>query len=1003
MLKSLFFIALCPVLAWSQPLGDLKFERISEGISNLAVGPILEDRQGFLWFGTDEGLNRYDGYGFRVFKRVSGDSTSLNSNIITGLYETRDGKIWVCTYHGFSIFDPLKEQFSQITLSDGQFGNCVYEDAAGLLWLGTADGLFSYSRTKGQFHKITTHEFGTVTAISGGKNGLLWISTYNGFFRYDPKTGQHKHYFLPKGSHAPIATEVTKIAAEDTQGRLWLVSWEAGAHLFDPETERFQSYFNTGKEGYTLPSNITTGAAIAPDGQVWIACGGLAVLDPKSGHISIYNHSPDDAFSLPGNYTRDVYCDKQGILWVGTHQGIAKFDSRTFFFESCHLQNPENDIRSTEFWAMHTDRDGELWAGNFNSIFRIDLQNGQMENVTQAVTGNPKRGCYPILEDDDGTLWIFSAGTVFKVRKGKSENSPLQRKNKSTSRLTVEKISLAPYSSNAWEIVPIGKHEFWIASTDGGIYRFDKETGITTQFLPDSALHGIQRAPVQCLEALPDGSFLAGIRDVGLVRFVPRDGSFQKIEMSLPHIPITNLRSIFYDNGGLIWIGTHTEGLIQTDLALKSFRHFTEKDGLPSSCILQILPDNAGRLWIRSKGGLILFNPANKSFTSFGSDAGLRNPNALDEMCRDRSGRFYIGELGYVQMFDPAKAMPSTQEFPVYVTVMKEGTNALKPENWANGLHFLYHQNYISFEFTALNYAKPGETAYAYYLEGLNRQWQSVGDKRFVTFAGLQPGHYRFRVRAAGKDGIWRECEQAISFDISGPFWRAWWFLAVCSMTLASLIYYFYKLKINRLRAEIAIRNSIAQDLHDDVGSTLSGVNVFSTLALQKLKTQPEAVAPLLEQISQKTTAMSESMSDIVWSINPKNDSVQDLVVHMKEYAAEMLEPREISYNFRVDKKLLSQKLPLGLRKELYLIFKEAINNLSKYSECQTAKFSIVLSHKQLDMIITDDGKGFDETTVRLGNGLANLRARAAKLGGQMEIISKIGIGTTLRCTLPLP
>jgi ligand-binding sensor domain-containing protein/signal transduction histidine kinase len=1000
-----FFLSFYSILVWSQPLPELKFERITSGISSLNVGPILQDRQGFLWFCTAAGLNRYDGYGFRVFKRVSGDSTSLNTDIVTGIYETRDGKIWACTYRGFSVFDPVKEQFSHIELPDQQFGNCVYEDASGLLWLGTTKGLYLHDRRTRDINKVEIQHLGHVTALCGGKNDMLWISSFNGLFRYDPQTGQHKQYFLPKSAYAPIAKQIVKISAQDAQGRLWLTTWEAGVHRFDPETETFESYFNTGKKGHTLASNITCDVAIAPDGHIWIAnaSGGMAILEPETGQISIHKHSPDDEFSLPGNFVQNVFCDRQGIIWVSTEHGIAKFNSRASFFETCLLERRDGNITNTEFWAVHADRDGELWVGNYWGVYRINLQNGRMENLTQQITGSPIRGGYPILEDEDGTLWIFSKGIFSKVKKKKKRGRWDQMTHK-RALLSVEKVPLVPHSINAWDIVPVGNREFWVAGSDGGIYRFDKVTGKTAQFLPDSARDGIQRAPVHSLVALPDGTFLAGIRETGLVRFIPADGLFHKIDMKLPNgITPTVLNSIFCDNQNRIWIGTETEGLFQTDLALRSFRQFTEQDGLPSLRIMQIMDDAEGRLWIVSSAGLSLYNIDKQSFVNFGTAAGLRNPDALSTMCKDRSGRFYLGDLGYLQMFDPSKAIPSTNKFSVYITAMKAGVTPVVAENWSKDLRFIHDQNYISFEFVALNFDEPGKTAYAYLLEGLNRNWQEVTDKRFVTFAGLPPGGYRFRVRAAGKDGIWQECTQAIPFRISGPFWQSWWFLLACTMALAGVVYSFYRMKINRLQAELAIRNSIARDLHDDVGSTLSGVNVISALALKKLKTKPESVAALLAQIAQKTTAMSDAMGDIVWSVNPKNDSLQNLVVRMKEYAAEMLEPRDIRYRFSIDDRLLTQKLPLGLRKDFYLIFKEALNNLSKHSACQVVNISIVLTHKWLEMTVTDDGKGFDETAVRPGNGLANLRARATNLGGKIEITSKIGAGTTLRCTLPIP
>jgi signal transduction histidine kinase len=313
-----------------------------------------------------------------------------------------------------------------------------------------------------------------------------------------------------------------------------------------------------------------------------------------------------------------------------------------------------------------------------------------------------------------------------------------------------------------------------------------------------------------------------------------------------------------------------------------------------------------------------------------------------------------------------------------------------------------HNQNYFSFEFVALDYTKPSHNKYSYMLEGIDSKWNDAGTRRYVSYANLGEGSYTFKVKACNSEGIWNEMPATLHLIIRPPFWHRGWFYTLILLVAALLIGLFYFIKQRQLRSKEQLRNKIARDLHDDIGSTLSGINIFSKIAFQKLQTDQRASGELLQRINIRTEKTMEALSDIVWSINTKKDNMDNVLSRMREYIGEVIEPLGIQYEFLIDERVHNAHIGMEIRKEVYLIFKEAIHNASKYAACSFIHIEIRKENKSVLLLVKDNGNGFDTGSIVPGNGIYNMQERAEKIEAYFEITSEIGKGTTIKLLFPI-
>jgi ligand-binding sensor domain-containing protein len=466
--------------------------------------------------------------------------------------------------------------------------------------------------------------------------------------------------------------------------------------------------------------------------------------------------------------------------------------------------------------------------------------------------------------------------------------------------------------------------------------------------------------------------------------------------------PVT-IRSIMADHEGNIWIGTRINGIFRFTIRNEKFllvQHIGRTNQFEVPNITSFTEDRAGLILVNTSKGIYEIEKKAGNFVISPSHLFPKGVYSLT-LSRDQNGNYWYGSSDGLLKIMPAKKNNSIV-YNTYITHLINNRQQFSfPATPAHLHEFSYANNSAEIFFSSNYFTDEKKVLYSYSIGNKeDSNWSIPSPAGSVNLLSLQPGHYFFKVKAILPDGT-ETLAAAIDFRIAMPFWKTWWFYLLCVAVIGLVVYYLYRTRIDRIKKEQALRNKIARDLHDDIGSTLSGVKLYSSLALQKMDVGGEA-AGLVQQINEKTNTMMDAMSDIVWSINPKNDSLQDINVRMREYAAEMLEPQGIAYSFNYSQKINTIKLDVNLRKDIFLLFKETINNILRHSDSTEVTIRMLVQNNKLKLSIQDNGKGFDEKTVKKGNGLYNLSERTRQMKGNTEIRSQPGHGTFIQFILPI-
>ena len=453
-------------------------------------------------------------------------------------------------------------------------------------------------------------------------------------------------------------------------------------------------------------------------------------------------------------------------------------------------------------------------------------------------------------------------------------------------------------------------------------------------------------------------------------------------------------------------------GINAFDPTTGKFRAFTTKDGLSSNIVSSITEDNFGNYWLGTYKGISRFTPPEKpfdpqsrfQFRNYDMNDGLPDNKMIPFAAyKDVDGKIFFGsQQGGVLYFDPSNLRDNDFAPPVYITDMKLFNKSIHPFDADSILKssveitkeiiLPYNKNDISFEFAALNYFHPEKNQYQYKLENYNNDWISTdAGRRYCNYTNLNPGKYVFKVRASNNDGLWGLQEASLIIIITPPFWQTWWFKTLIALAAAGIVYGIYRYRLKQVLRLQNIRNRIASDLHDDIGSTLNSISVYSEVA----KNDPEQRNISLSMIGESSRKVIDAMSDIVWTINPDNDNFEKVILRMRSLAYNLLRAKKIEFTFKVDESLSQLKLSLEKRRNFFLIFKETINNLVKYSSAKRVQILLVHHSNSITLFVRDDGTGFDATKKYNGNGLTNIRKRAKEMNAQLHIESGEDIGTS--------
>jgi two-component sensor histidine kinase/streptogramin lyase len=460
---------------------------------------------------------------------------------------------------------------------------------------------------------------------------------------------------------------------------------------------------------------------------------------------------------------------------------------------------------------------------------------------------------------------------------------------------------------------------------------------------------------------------------------------------------IQNLMTIIEDSDGIMWLGSYGGSLTSFDRKTEKFKRYSFREGLTSGVVYGILEDDSKNLWISSDNGIFKLNLVTKLINHYDIQDGLQSLEySGGAYFKDENGILYFGGINGFNYFNPTQIKSNIYIPPIVITsvkVLNEHVKGIQEE-----LVLDYKKNFITFEFSSLDYTDPQDNKYSFILEGLQDKWQlTESSSRVATYTNLSPGTYIFKVRGSNSDGVWGKNYASIKIEILSPFWQTWWFISLTIILLAAFLYYLSTIRIKNLLAIEKLKSKLAADLHDNIGSGLTEISILSEVASRKNNSEQKKSGSELNKISDLSRQLVDNMSDIVWVVNPSRDSLHDLILRLKDNYSELLNSMGISFRAKNLEKLKDVKLPMDVKQNLYLIFKEAINNSIKHSKCKQITLESNLRNDVLEISLSDDGTGFDESILPKGNGLRNMENRAALIKGRIKIKSLVNTGTSIR------
>ncbi|MBO0357716.1 hypothetical protein J0X19_07145 [Hymenobacter sp. BT186] len=988
----------------------------TDGLAENSVYAIVQDQRGFLWVATQDGLSRYDGVGFRTFRNDAQQPASLASNFVLSICQDRHGNLWAGTGGGLSCYNSRTNQFHTYRaapidssgLSDN-FVPAVLCDRQGRVWAGTESGLHRLNPATQRFSlfkhlpspKAASVRRNAVRALAQDRAGVVWVGTGEGCVsRLDTSRG----HLVPDDRLQPAGVVTT--LCPDRAGGLW-VGTDTGLLRYLPAGRGPIRSFNPDATHLgSLPVAAIKKVFEDREGIIWVGTTeGLCRYEAATGTFSRVQHQPRNRHSLPENTVQALFQDHSGLLWVGTEAGLscARLQPSPFGSLATGVAGP--------VWAVTSDALGRVWVGTEeHGIVCYDPATGRRQqfrhNPTDpgSIAQNYVRAlCF----DKQGRLWVGTQNQGLDCLEPGSTRFVHYRHNPSQSNSLADDMIQSVYEDRQGTL--------WVGHNGGGLSCYNPTTGRFTAFRhnpgnPHSLPNNFVRATFQDRQ----GRFWVATGGGGLSRYDVKTNQFTtfRADGRVPHSLSSNsVRCIFQDRRGVLWVGTEGGGFSQLQDAQRGrFTTFREAQGLPNDVVYSMLEDNQGYLWLSTNKGLARFSPRTRQFHTFDERDGLLQDEFNAAAChRSAAGQLYFGGVNGVVAFRPEAVQTNSVAPPVVLTAIRKFNRPIDLPDTAiterRTLLLAPQDNFFSLEFAALNFQLPEKNQYAYRLEGFDEHWIPAGRRREATYTNLDPGTYTFRVRATNNDGIWNSQGVALQIVVAPPWYRTWWFQVGVSWAVFGLLFMAYRMRVTQLLALERVRHGIARDLHDDMGSTLSSISILSQIARNhQQQHRPDQAAALLDQIGESSRRMLDAMDDIVWAINPAHDALEDVTARMRSFASDVLEARGIDFTFRVDPSVQGQKLGMQARREFFLLFKEAVNNLAKYAQCQHASILLTYQHGQLHLTVQDDGIGFDPAGPAQGggNGLANMRSRAAALNGQLTIDTAPGQGTTLHLKVPL-
>jgi signal transduction histidine kinase/ligand-binding sensor domain-containing protein len=1030
------FVLFCIRILNAQNLSDnFKFENISieKGLSQSTVETIHQDKIGFIWFGTNDGLNRYNGYSFTVYRHDPADEQSISDSYIYDLAEDSAGYIWVGTNNGLNKFNPSTEKFKQY-LHSPNTGNTISDkiihsievDNKNNLWAATLNnGLNIYIDSSDSFVSVIPvykdEEIIMISKISILNGNHLYLGTFNGrAFTYDLSgfrlTGVNPQVLFMSKIVLPQEIENAKENIiwdfkADKNGNLWICTNKTGIVKLNNPTREVIRYSNEMKDKYYISDKEVHNVLINSKGEIWLGTksGGINVLYPNSDSFINITSSPGIPDGLNDNGIWCIYEDRSANIWIGTEfGGVNLYSQDRFKFE--HYINP-GGTSNNQIWALLEDHKGAIWIGtDGGGLNSFDPKTKRFQNNIlkhKDYSDGSGKIITALLEDNDKNLWICTDGGGLKK---------YVRSSSSIKTFFYDPKNPETISSNAIKSAYINAHQkIWIGTYGYGVCLFDPESGKAKRFFRDEDTLKIPEAdfPYALLEN--DGILWIGTYGNGLIKYEIASRKFKVFKYNKgdpASLSDNKITSLYLDSKNNLWVGTG-RGLNLLNIKENNFTVYTVAEGLSNDVIYSILEDDSGQLWLSTNKGLSRFDPIHKVIKNFTLRDGLQafefNRGAAFKL---RNGDLLFGGINGFNLI-PGKQIFWTDYSPkVVITSFRKMNEEIK---FDKSLAFLdsvlldYNENFFSFEFAALDYNYSPDIAYSYMLEGLHYNWVFSGKNRVANFTHLDPGEYVFKVRTSLLSNEWIESNLRIAVIISPPIWMTWWFRVLIILTFLSVGPIFYYRRVNQLKKEKELqidfskqliqsqeqeRKRIASELHDSLGQDLL---VIKNLALMN-KSKDEQ----FEEISKTAGIAIDDVRRISYNLHPYQLDRLGLSKAIKSMFTNLEGVSKIKFHINIENvdNLFEKEKEINI----FRIIQECVTNIIKHSDANNARVFVEKVENVLFIEIADNGKGFSFESAKSeskGFGLKNLENRVSFIGGKLEFKSDKEFKTQIIVKIP--
>lgn len=825
------FLCICTGLSGlphsvSAQVQNAYFERLTmeNGLSQNSILCMIQDSKGFIWIGTQDGLNKYDGYTFKIYRHDTRDPASLSNNYITSVIEDRSGVLWVGTLGGgINQFDRKTETFISYkhdpsnpnSLTDNII-RAIMEDSHGLLWIGTDKGLDVWDREKNLFTHYRNDpsnpysiSHNLILSLYEDPSGKIWIGTNGGGMNcFNRQQRSFMRYLNDPKNINTIAGNVVEPILHDSKGFLWVGVNGSGLDRINMKTGQIKHFKSNPADPNSLSHNNVNTLYFDRKGNLWIGTlgGGLCRYDSEKDRFSTYRNNINQLYSLASDFVQCIIEDRSGILWIGTSSGggISKFDPNRSKFQLYRKEaNGQRTLSSNMIWSVYEEPESDgstIWIGTDRGINLINRVTGNVilyDVVPDKPTAQSISVIRAMLMDSKGNFWV---GT---------RNDGLYRYNKQTGQYKhYEPDNTNPRAlchNMVRSIIESSEKEIWVC-TDGGINKYNPDTDDFIAFRNDpSNPNSLSSNNINFIKESQDGIFWVGTFGRGLNRW-DRKQNRLKHYLYQPNNPNcisnNNVLCMVETEPGLYWIGT-SEGLNRFDSGKEEFKIYTVKDGLPNNFIYHILKDDHNNLWMSTNNGITKFTPSSETFRSYDVNDGLQgNEFNMGAAFKSRRGEMFFGGVNGLNAFYPDSVKDNPHIPPIVITDYKKFDVSVKlPEsiNEIDQIELSYRDNFFGFEFAALDFTAPGKNQYMYKLEGFDEQWINCGNRRYASYTNLDGGDYVFRVMGSNNDGVWNEEGASIRLTIVPPFWKTWPFRIIIGLLIVAVAFMGYRVRVKSI------------------------------------------------------------------------------------------------------------------------------------------------------------------------------------------------------------